>query len=361
MASHNEVPYIGSYVLETLTTGLYGQSENALREYVQNAFDSVSSATKLGILEAGKGRIDVRLIDGDALSIKDNGVGIASAAAWGTLTSIGASKKDRMRDAGFRGIGRLAGIAFCSKLIFRTKASEEATEVTVIFDCDALRRGMDPDKEGGGRLVDLLSKSITIETKNDCETSGHYMEVTLSGLKEAPDSFKDIDQVRDYLAETSPIEFAPSWPDRTKVLSRAHDKHWALETAALYVGDSVENLSQIYKLYKGSYALKGGKTQVIGEIKAYSGQAGTWWAWVGMPDITAMVPEERVHGLRVRVKNIQVGGTTIFDEIFASIKPSYARLNAYYVGEVHINPSLLIPNARTGWVRGYSCMEEFEA
>jgi molecular chaperone HtpG len=46
------------------------------------------------------------------------------------------------------------------------------------------------------------------------------------------------------------------------------------------------------------------------------------------------------------VKNIQVGGTTIFDEIFASIKPSYARLNAYYVGEVHINPSLLIPNAR---------------
>lgn len=93
MSKTNATPYIGSYVLETLTTGMYGQSENALREYVQNSFDSIRAATRLGIMTKGQGRIDVTLADSDALVIRDNGVGISTSAAWGTLTSIGASKK----------------------------------------------------------------------------------------------------------------------------------------------------------------------------------------------------------------------------------------------------------------------------
>lgn len=50
MGKSNATPYIGSYVLETLTTGMYGQSENALREYVQNSFDSIRQAVRLGMI-----------------------------------------------------------------------------------------------------------------------------------------------------------------------------------------------------------------------------------------------------------------------------------------------------------------------
>lgn len=104
-------PYIGSYVLESLTTGIYGESENAIREYVQNAFDSTRSAVQQKLITEEAARITVMVTSRDQITIYDNGVGVAAAAAYKTLTSIGASKKDRQKQAGFRGIGRLAGIA----------------------------------------------------------------------------------------------------------------------------------------------------------------------------------------------------------------------------------------------------------
>jgi hypothetical protein len=346
MSKTNAIPYIGSYVLETLTTGMYGQSENALREYVQNSFDSIRAAIRLGVMTKGEGRIDVTVSASDALIIRDNGVGISASAAWGTLTSIGASKKDRTKDAGFRGIGRLAGIAFCKKLVFRTKAAEEANETTVTFDCVALREGMSPDTGGSLNLADLLLKSVSMSTSKAARRNDHFMEVTLSGLGEAPAVFRDLDQIRDYLAETSPIDYDPTWAGGKEVSQKAAEAGWTIETVKLYVAGPGQASRPVYKLYKGSFPLKGGKNQKISRIKSYPDPQRNWWGWVGFPDVTAMITDERVHGLRIRVKNIQIDSTTIFDELFAAKNVSYARFNTWYIGEVHINASLLIPNAR---------------
>ena len=124
-------PYIGSYVLETLTTGMYAESRNALREYVQNSFDAIRAAIRSKVIKQSEGRIEITLPDDNTLNIKDNGTGLSAVSALGTLTAIGLSKKARHQDAGFRGIGRLAGIAFCNTLSFRTKAAGENTETTV--------------------------------------------------------------------------------------------------------------------------------------------------------------------------------------------------------------------------------------
>ena len=37
-------PYFGGFVLETLTIGMYGEARNAIREYIQNGFDSIQRA-----------------------------------------------------------------------------------------------------------------------------------------------------------------------------------------------------------------------------------------------------------------------------------------------------------------------------
>ena len=107
-------PYFGGFVLETLTIGMYEETKNAIREYIQNGFDSIQRAiNKLAQLKAGEGLI--RIIydeDGEGVRIRDNGAGLTADNAVSTLTSIGASAKDFATDAGFRGIGRLAGIAF---------------------------------------------------------------------------------------------------------------------------------------------------------------------------------------------------------------------------------------------------------
>ena len=57
-------PFFGGFVLETLTIGMYGEARNAIREYIQNGFDSVRRAIdELEILSKGKGLIEIELAE----------------------------------------------------------------------------------------------------------------------------------------------------------------------------------------------------------------------------------------------------------------------------------------------------------
>lgn len=71
------------------------------------------------------------------------------------------------------------------------------------------------------------------------------------------------------------------------------------------------------------------------------------------------------RGLRVRVRNIQVDGTGMMETLFTEFKPSYGRFSRNYVGEIHIDPARVIPNARrdgfeetTDWVRIQASLRE---
>lgn len=341
---NDDRPYIGSYVLETLTTGMYGESRNALREYVQNSFDAIRAAVSGGALGPDEGRIHVLVSDANTIVIADNGMGLSVSAAFGTLTAVGASKKNLDRDAGFRGIGRLAGIAFCNTLTFSTKTSGEDSETVVTFNCRGLRKGMSSDG-GSQELVDLLQEHVKVKRNEVGKVHDHYMVVTLRGLSLAPPEFKDLDLVRDYLAETSPIAFDPNWERGVQIEAEAQKPGKLIEHTALYVGRTRETATPVYKAYSNSYAVKG-DTASIAELQYHHGADSTWWAWVALPDKPAIISDAIVHGLRIRVKNIQIDGTRIFDELFAKQKPSYERFNKYYVGEVYIDAGVLVPNAR---------------
>ena len=120
-------PHFGAFVLETLTFGMYGDSRSALREYIQNSFDSLQQAVTDGLVKPEDTRVEITLDeDLQGLTIRDNGVGLRTENAVSVLASIGSSNKDYRRNAGFRGIGRLAGVVFCDQLTFATKAAGEA-------------------------------------------------------------------------------------------------------------------------------------------------------------------------------------------------------------------------------------------
>jgi molecular chaperone HtpG len=53
-----------------------------------------------------------------------------------------------------------------------------------------------------------------------------------------------------------------------------------------------------------------------------------------------------VRGLRVRVKNIQVDGVQIIRDLFAQKEKSYGRFADWFLGEIFVEPSSLVPNAR---------------
>jgi hypothetical protein len=341
--SVDKPPYIGSFVLETLTTGMYGESRNALREYVQNASDAVIAAVAAGVLKERAAKVEVLLEDEDTLLVRDNGIGIGAASAWGTLTAIGASKKDRKRDAGFRGIGRLAGIAFCDSLSFRTKAAGEPSETTVTFDCIKLREGMNPESGGGKLLVELLVDAVSATTNDEVDADDHYMEVKLSGLSRAPDDFKKLDEIKEYLAETAPIAFDPKWDWGKKIRAHADGLGRSIDIVKLHVGRTSQDAKPIYKLYRDSYPATE-EAVTLTDVEFH--EADNWWVWVGLPDSAFSITDPLVHGLRIRVKNIQVGGPEHLDAVFGRRGQSYIRFNRYYVGEIHIAPTALVPNAR---------------
>lgn len=337
-------PHVGAFVLETLTLGMYGEPCHTLREYVQNSFDAIRAAQRTRFLTA-RGRVDVTFAS-ERITIRDNGLGVKADQAWKTLTSVGASKKDRQRDAGFRGIGRLAGMAYCDELIFRTTFPGETTLTTLRFDCKSLLKAMSPDEGGDVELSKLLLSAITFKSaENAVLAEEHFFEVTLNGLDKAPETLTDVSNVCDYLSETIPVDFHPDWNWGKKIEAGYQEFFSAsLESIDLFVHTD-SSTTQIYKPHGDIYEFAKGSSK-LKTVDFFPSDDGKYWGWIGRLSDSGAVTDTRTRGLRVRVRNIQVDGTEIFERLFSQVKPSYGRFSSYYVGEIHIDPERVIPNAR---------------
>ena len=337
-------PHIGAFVLETLTLGMYGEPRHTLREYVQNAYDSIRAAQRTKFL-TGRGRVDVTIAP-EAITIRDNGLGVRADLAWVTLTSIGASRKDRARDVGFRGIGRLAGMAYCEELVFRTTFPGETTLSTVRFDCNKLLAAMSPDEGGDTELATLLSDAITLDQQEKgAESEEHFFEVQLTGLSRAPEALKNATEVGDYLSETVPVGFSQQWSRREEIEADYRAYFGApLETIDVYVS-AADAMSQLFKPYGDTYQQQKGIAQ-LQNLEFHHGDNQRYWGWVGYLSESGAVTDWKTRGLRIRARNIQVDGTQIFESMFTDVKPSYGRFSTYFVGEIHIDPEAVIPNAR---------------
>ena len=128
----------GANILENLTTGMYQDSRVIYREYIQNACDQIDKAYDMGLLRDEEGCIDIWFdAENRTVSIVDNATGIPSVDFERTLADIANSDKRLGEDKGFRGIGRLCGLAYCKELIFTSKAAGE--DVISIMHCDAAK------------------------------------------------------------------------------------------------------------------------------------------------------------------------------------------------------------------------------
>ena len=335
---------IGAFVLETLTLGMYGEPRHTLREYVQNSFDAIREAKRSKQL-SGRGTVHITYSDNE-IRIRDNGAGVSASAAWDTLTSIGASKKDRKNDAGFRGIGRLAGMAYCEELQFRTSFLGESEVSVVTFDAAALLEGMDPDEGGAIELAELLSSNVRLDQSEKTDKQTHFFEVVMIGLGNAPEELTDIAEVEPYLRETLPLGYRDGWEQAERILE-GYNNYFGYEMQSIDVvlvaEDSETNLT---KHYGDEYKYSKGLMKLESVDFFDDGDDQRFWGWIGRMEEPGAITDRHTRGVRIRVRNIQVDGTEIFDDLFRSYRPSYGRFNSYYVGEFFINPSSIVPNAR---------------
>lgn len=340
-------PLFGSYILETLTVGMYGESRNAIREYIQNAFDSIQTAIHEKVLRQGAGKIEIEMsADRNSLTIRDNGAGIYAKSAESVLTSIGASGKNHEKDAGFRGIGRLSGISFSDTVRFRTKAAGESTITVVTYNGKDMRRLMKPGSDGPVGAAELLQQCIDVGTEESEDRASHFFEVVLEGWDDEPPECTSAVALREFVRQVAPVPFDPGFRQREVLLAsaRAHKMH--IEEVAITLQDGDGDPALITKPYRDQhYADKNRLADVT--YTPIDSTSPNWWGWVGHKQVPSNYVDAAITGVRIRVKNIQIDGKELFADIFRTPNNRTAdRFQEYFLGEIHIRPGHLVPNAR---------------
>jgi len=330
----------GMYLLETLTAGMYNEPLAIYREYIQNSVDSIDL-----LADSNKDKIKVKIhLDPfeKRIIISDNGGGLPVNIAEEVLCTLGSSNKRNRNLRGFRGIGRLGGIAFSDKATFRTKAHGETIESIQEWDCKKFRKYLSDAKKSKMSLVQLIKNISKFTKTNSKKPEGSYFSVTLDGVTSFRNYIFDLQKVIKYLSQIAPVNFNP------KTFSYGNEiNDWLsnnLENYGTY--NIILNDTPVYKPYQDLIKTnKKGSDKIIGiekfkiEIKGQTVAYG----WYGIRDklLGGITRGEDAFGIRVRAGNILIGDSHLLDGCFRE-----ARFNSYIVGEIHVNSAELIPNSR---------------
>lgn len=339
---------IGAYVLESLTTGMYTEPLDAIRELVQNSADSLRLAVESGLINPGQARIGIHIkADERTVLVRDNGLGIQSDTAEKRLLAIGKTTKSLETDAGFRGIGRLASIAYCDSLVFRTSAAGDTKCCTLTLDCVAMRAACAPSARDNNELSDVFA-SNSAATYEEVPASEHFFEVWLKGVCEEAGAFLDEGRLEGYLAQVAPVEYdSQRFVYRGSIEDWLADKSIPLSTVILQIHGNDNR--QVFKPYRTHYrTLRSGYDVHIKGVKFFPDDPMTagYWGWYADTDLMGVLDDEESAGFRLRRNNIQLGSPARIAELFAEVAESDARFNKWFIGEVHVLSPDCIPNAR---------------
>jgi molecular chaperone HtpG len=333
---------IGKDILELLSTSMYVDPMSMYREYIQNSADAVDLARAAGILK-GPGRVDIR-IDQSARSvfIRDNGCGLAQGDFVHHLTALGSSKKRGTRARGFRGVGRLAGLAFCQELIFRARQDGEDNVHELRWDSREVRALL-RSADNSSDLREIVSK--TIQTR-DVPGRGwplRFFEVELRGMvRHRDDRLLNEDLVANYLAQVAPVSFSPDFRFGEQIRT-------FLETHGVKLGAIELNIADrgaVYRPHRNSMAMgKSGETQFLELTTSYTpGRDGGVAAatWILHHDYRGALPSiSLVDGWRFRCGDLQVGDNSLLQSLFPE-----SRFNSWCVAETHVLDPRILPNGR---------------
>ncbi|MCY3969029.1 MAG: ATP-binding protein [Acidobacteria bacterium] len=334
---------------------MYSQPFHCIREYIQNSYDSIREARRNGSVSRSNGEIRV-LIDEDARSVAvhDNGTGLSPEAAAVHLLDIGKSSKAQShlgsdQNAGFRGIGRLAGVSYCKKLRFETSIGDGNCCV-VEFNADGINRLTARGQEPAG-LVDAVTDNAQI-WEEPAEDDEAFLKVTLEGL--APDSpFLKEKQLQSYLSQVAPVPFDPlAWSFREKLGGFAEDvgAGSSLEEVKLLICDAEGHTRvDVRRPFRDAFRTKDGtkrnrRTVNVTDVERLPSRPtedGGWWGWLAVHDRRGALADVPFAGLRIRMHNIAVGDDTIVGQLFPT-----RFLARWCFGEIHITNLKLVPNSQ---------------
>jgi hypothetical protein len=351
---------IGKNAIENLTRGMYEDSKIIYREYIQNSADQIDYAIKNSLFSEEL-FIDIRIDkSGRNVTIKDNATGVKKDMIESTLADVADSDKVKGETKGFRGIGRLGGLAYCDKLRFITTAQGDNQKTIMTWDAKALSQMLDDGsvKDNAGTVL----QNIIIYEWEDCPIDDHYFIVELLGIKNENFDLLDTEKVRQYIALNAPVPYDSKFYYKQQIHEYLQKKGFPKNDYKIFV-DS-EDILKLYTttLFERNPAGQRRKYDDVYDIRIreFFNDDGDMlaWMWYGISRFEKQIPYplNETAGIRLRQSNIQIGNERTLIPLFKE-----ARGNLYFIGEVHAVHKDLTPNARRDYFNENNTRNVFEA
>ena len=343
MPTNDNVPVIGKHILSTLTIGMYQDPRMIYREYIQNSADQIDTLTEDELQDKIRQTI---VIDIDEklrrVEIKDCATGIPQSQFRERLLNVADSKKDPSKNKGFRGIGRLAGLNYCQKLIFESSAQGETSVSILEMDGQEMIKILhDPsDHSLAGDVIQKISK---ISYREDAEKEYNcWFKVILEDVRmDVGKQLLDIDSVKDFIAQIAPVPFSHiKFKIGRDIIEEAQKAGVFVEEYTIRV-----NGVTITKLYKDVLCDAHGSALPVNCKPVY--RSIEWhgkklaWGWFILPAAGISLPESTnpERKIRLRKGNIQIGFDNFLDPFFPE-----PRSNGYMLGEIYLLSNNILPN-----------------
>ena len=343
-------------IVEIVTKGLFTNSLDIFREYIQNSCDAIDDAVDAGILQENDGKIEIT-IENRQITIKDTGMGIPMRYFERTMSRIGNSDKTLKTDRGFRGIGRLCGLAYCRAVRFSSTAKGDPKLSVMTIDAERLRREF---FRNNNYSAESVLRNVIDFGKADAKVDEHFFRVELIDIVDTNSDLLDVQKVRDYLSFVAPVTYSPQFNFRTEIYEHAAKLNFKITEYKLEV-----NGKPVFKNYKTSFRIFRNGTDKIFNVafRDFYDEAGNLiaWSWIGLSTFKGVLSERRetadykMRCIRLRAGNIQIGNEYALQDLFTE-----PRGTKYFIGEVHAVDKNLIPNGRRDYFEENEACNAFE-
>ncbi|WP_418514101.1 ATP-binding protein [Corallibacter sp.] len=357
MANSTIQTKIGKDVIDSITLSMYEDPRIIYREYIQNSADQIDIAVDEGILKnTDEGVIEIK-IDGNrsSITIEDNATGIERNKVENVLKNIAQSSKKRDTNKGFRGIGRLGGIAYCEKLIFETSFEGENVKSILTWDAVKLKTIIN-DRTKNEEATEVIDAVTNLETESE-DINAHYFKVILQGVENP--KLLSIEDVREYLSMVAPVPYQRHFIFKDIIYKELENEKLPLDMYNIFVNNDKVEKAYTTSIYEGADHDKK-KIDEITELKFFpiydKNDNLLAYGWYGISNFEKQIPSVNVaRGIRLRKGNIQIGNNDTLIPFFKE-----QRGNNYFYGEIFALDKNLIPNARRDYFVENKTLKSFE-
>lgn len=205
-----DVNDIGGELLSILSTGLYTNPLDCIREYVQNAVDANAHTATIKIT-------------GNSVHVFDDGDGMALEELI-QARQFGLSVKSLTQHVGFRGIGIYSSFHLCNQLRVTTKKAGTTFQHVLVFEFGAMKAQLDQDKRKGPHerktsLVELLSAHTKIcRSQHTIPEDMHFTHVEMQEINDVHIKILgNREELQHYMIRNLPIDFDESFEHRDQI------------------------------------------------------------------------------------------------------------------------------------------------